>query len=52
LHTVHNEFIQSYLDIITIKTEITKFITGEDGCGLALSAIVVAIVFWTQRKKL
>ncbi len=52
LHAMHNYFIQSHFDRITVDTDITKYLTGEFGAGLALSALVVAYIFWAKRGRL
>ncbi len=52
LHGSHNLFIQGVLDPLTRGTDITKYITGEFGIGLALAAILVAFVFWRFRDSL
>lgn len=49
LHAFHNQFVQGILDKLTGKTEITPYITGEFGVGLALTGLVVAYVFWGMR---
>lgn len=52
LHASHNLFIQSIFDPITVDTGVTKYVIGEFGCGLALSSIVVALLFWRRRGEL
>ncbi len=52
LHAMHNYFIQSHFDRITVDTDITKYLTGEFGAGLALSAVLVAYIFWAKRGRL
>jgi len=49
LHAFHNQFIMGILDKLTGKTEITPYITGEYGIGMALTGLVVAYVFWRMR---
>jgi hypothetical protein len=49
LHTTHNIFIQGVFDRLTGNGSITPYITGEFGVGLALTALVVAYVFWRMR---
>ena len=51
IHGVHNLFVQGYLDVVTEDTGITKYITGEFGVALALSAVVVAFIFWKKRSQ-
>jgi membrane protease YdiL (CAAX protease family) len=45
LHGTHNLFIQGFFDASTADTGPTEYITGEFGIGLAITAIVVAVVF-------
>ena len=49
LHAFHNQLIQGILNKLTGKTEITPYITGEFGVGLALTGLVVAYVFWRMQ---
>jgi membrane protease YdiL (CAAX protease family) len=52
LHASHNLFVQWIFDRLTADTNITPYITGEFGVGLAVASLVVAYVFWhTQRNK-
>jgi len=44
LHASHNLFIQSIFDRLTGNTGRTPWITGEFGIGLAIMAIVVAVI--------
>jgi membrane protease YdiL (CAAX protease family) len=46
LHTTHNIFIQGVFDRLTGDTEITPYIIGEFGVGLAITSLVVAYFFW------
>ena len=46
MHAVHNTFIQSVLDDITVDIGNTEFFTTEFGLALALMGIIVAIIFW------
>lgn len=46
LHAIHNTFIQSILDGITIDYGITKFFTTEFGSGLAMMGLILGTVFW------
>lgn len=52
LHAVHNTFIQSVLDKITVDTGRTEFFTTEFGLGLALMGIIVGLIFWRMGKSL
>jgi uncharacterized protein len=46
MHAVHNTFIQSVLDEITVDTGNTLFLTTEFGLGLAIMGMIVGLVFW------
>ena len=46
MHAVHNVVIQSVLDVITVDTGPTKFLTTEFGLGLAIMGVLVGLVFW------
>ncbi len=46
MHAVHNSFIQSGLDRITVNTGSTEYFTTEFGAALAVMGIIVAIIFW------
>lgn len=46
LHAVHNSFIQSFLDKVTVDTGSTEYFTTEFGAALAVMGIIVAVVFW------
>jgi membrane protease YdiL (CAAX protease family) len=50
LHASHNGLIQGIFDKLTGKTEITPYITGEFGVGVALTSLVVAYVFWRMQR--
>jgi len=49
LHAIHNQLVQGILNKLTGKTEITPYITGEFGVGLALTGLVMAYIFWRMR---
>lgn len=51
LHAFHNQFVQGILNYLTGKTDITPYITGEFGIGLALTSLVVAYVFWRMQRE-
>jgi len=51
LHTTHNIFIQGVFDRLTGHGEITPYITGEFGIGLALTTVVVAYLFWRMQRE-
>jgi membrane protease YdiL (CAAX protease family) len=46
MHAVHNTFIQSVLDEITVNTGNTIFFTTEFGLGLAIMGVIVGLTFW------
>jgi membrane protease YdiL (CAAX protease family) len=46
LHAVHNKFIQGVLDVITVDTGKTQYFTTEFGLGLAITGLIVGLVFW------
>lgn len=49
LHAAHNLWIQGIFDVLMRDTGKTLWYTTEFGCGLALTTLVFAIVFWTKR---
>ncbi|HEX7556722.1 MAG TPA: type II CAAX endopeptidase family protein [Leptolinea sp.] len=52
LHASHNIFVQAVFTPLTGQKPITPFIIDEFGCGLAIVAIGLAILFWRKRKDL
>ena len=52
LHASHNLFVQAFFDAQTRRTRVTGLWTTEFGSGLALAALVVAIVFYAKRGEL
>ncbi len=46
LHAVHNKLIQGVLDVITVDTGKTQYFTTEFGLGLAITGLIVGLVFW------
>ncbi len=46
MHAVHNSFIQSFLDKVTVNTGSTEYFTTEFGAALAVMGIIVALIFW------
>jgi len=50
LHASHNLFIQSLFTPLTIQNNITPYIIDEFGIGLALTGIVIALIFFEKRK--
>lgn len=46
MHAVHNSFIQSFLDKVTVNTGATEYFTTEFGAALAIMGILVAVIFW------
>jgi uncharacterized protein len=51
LHGSHNAFIQSFFDPITGDTGMTRYIIGEFGAGLTITAILVGAYFWSRRRE-
>ncbi|MGB6874562.1 MAG: type II CAAX endopeptidase family protein [Candidatus Acidiferrales bacterium] len=52
LHASHNIFIQSFFDPLTRATMATKYLIGEFGVGLAIVAVIVAVIFYEKRGEL
>ncbi len=52
MHASHNLFIQSVFTPLTLQKPVTPYIIDEFGVGLAIAAIVVAIIFWRKSKEL
>jgi membrane protease YdiL (CAAX protease family) len=52
MHAVHNTFIQSILDVITVKTDNTAYFTTEFGLGLAIMGVIVGLIFWRAGRSL
>lgn len=52
LHASHNEFIQGVFGPLTRPARMTNYATGEFGAGVALVAIVLAVIFWRKRNEL
>jgi membrane protease YdiL (CAAX protease family) len=52
LHASHNLFIQALFTPLTGKTNLTPYVIGEFGLGLALVALMVAYLFWRKRGEL
>src|SRR5262249_13987275 len=51
LHASHNLIIQSVLDRATVNGPSTAWITGEFGCGLALTSVAVALIVLARTKR-
>ena len=51
-HASHNLFVQAWFDSQTRHARLTDLWTTEFGAGLALSAIVLAIIFYRRRGEL
>lgn len=45
LHASHNVFIQAFFDPLTRPAPLTNYMIGEFGAGLAIMAIILAIIF-------
>ncbi len=52
LHASHNIFIQSFFDPLTRPSLATKYLTTEFGAGLAIMAIILAVIFYEKRGEL
>jgi uncharacterized protein len=52
LHASHNLFVQAFFDAQTRRARVTGLWTTEFGAGLALAALVVAIIFYAKRGEL
>jgi len=52
LHAAHNVFIQAFFTPLTGPTRWSAYFIDEFGIGLALTAVVVAYLFWRQRGKI
>jgi len=52
LHAMHNLFIQGFFDRVTVDTGPTRWLTGEFGAALAVTATVTAWIFWRARGSL
>jgi membrane protease YdiL (CAAX protease family) len=50
LHASHNLLIYPIFERLTSNTELTPYITGEFGVGIALTSLVVAYVFWRMKR--
>ncbi|HEV2297832.1 MAG TPA: type II CAAX endopeptidase family protein [Candidatus Acidoferrales bacterium] len=52
LHASHNVFIQAFFDPLTRPAPLTNYMIGEFGVGLAIVAIILAILFDRKRNEL
>ena len=52
LHASHNLFVQAFFDAQTRPARVTGLWTTEFGAGLALAALVVAMIFYAKRGEL
>jgi len=52
LHAVHNAFIQSILDKITVDTGNTAYFTTEFGLALAIMGVVIGVIFLAKGRSL
>ncbi len=52
LHASHNIFIQAFFDPLTRSARITDYVTSEFGCGLAVVALILAVIFYRKRDEL
>jgi uncharacterized protein len=51
LHASHNLFIYPIFERLTSDTDLTPYITGEFGVGLAFTSAVLAYVFWRMQQE-
>lgn len=51
LHASHNLYIQGFFDRLTTDTGPAEWWIGEFGAGLALAAVVVALVAWSLQRR-
>ena len=51
LHASHNLYIQGYFNVVTKDTGITKYMMGEFGAALAVTAAITGFVFWRLRDR-
>lgn len=49
LQASHNIFIQGFFDPLTWAAPATKYLTGEFGAGLAMAAVIIAVIFYEKR---
>lgn len=52
MHASHNLFFQDIFDRLTAPTDSTPYLVDEFGAVSAGVAIVVALIFWSQRRRL
>jgi membrane protease YdiL (CAAX protease family) len=52
LHAAHNAYIQGLFDPLTINTGTTAWWIGEFGAGLAVTGLLVGLIFWRKGRKL
>ena len=52
LHAIHNLFVRAFFDAQTRRARVTELWTTRFGAGLAISALVVGIIFYAKRGEL
>lgn len=52
LHASHNIFIQGFFDPLTRPAPLTNYLTTEFGAGLAIVAVIIAVIFYKKRGEL
>ena len=52
LHASHNIFIQGFFDPLTRPAPVTNYLIGEFGAGLAMVAVVIAVICYKKRGEL
>ena len=51
IHASHNLYIQGICDPSCVNTGIAKYLTGEFGAALAVTAVIMAYLFWRKRDR-
>lgn len=52
LHASHNLFVQRVFTPLTLNTGSSAYWIDEFGIGLAVAALIVALIFWLKRKEI
>ena len=52
LHASHNIFIQGFFDPLTRPAPVTNYLIGEFGAGLAIVAVVIALICYKKKGEL
>jgi membrane protease YdiL (CAAX protease family) len=51
-HAAHNAFIQAFYDSYSVKNGISKFLIGETGIALAITSMVLLIIYIRKSRKI